>query len=210
MCSRIPTPRLLISHSSPRPSPALADSVSKHDQAQDCVQPMGWTSEMVAQHFRISREKQDEYALISHSRAAKAVEAQFFREEIIPLNINGKLINQDDTVRSGVSAESLTSLKSVFPEWGTGSTTAGNASGVGDGAGLIVMMSRRMAEREGVPILGKWIGCSVVGVEPRFMGIGPIVAIPKLLEKLNISKEDVDIYEVSTILPDSFPALILF
>lgn len=151
---------------------------------------------MVAQDYSISREKQDSYALISHSRASNAVEKNVFRDEIIPIELNGRILDQDDTIRLGVTAESLSTLKPVFPEWGSGTTTAGNASGIGDGAGLLVLMTRNAAVREGLQTLGKWVDCAIVGVEPRHMGIGPIVAIPKLLQKAGLSKDDIDVFEV--------------
>ena len=176
----------------------ISSSVGVNSQAQDSIQPMGWTSEMVAQHFNISRAKQDEYALISHTRASKAVERNVFEDEIVPIKIGEKRIDRDDTVRAGVTAESLATLKPVFPDWGMATTTAGNASGVGDGAGLLILTRRKTAEREGMQILGKWIDCVLVGVEPRHMGIGPIAAIPKLLERNGITKEDIDIFEVQS------------
>ena len=86
-----------------------------------------------------------------------------FAEEIIPISIRGKTVSQDDTIRPGVTAESLASLKPVFPGWGDSLTTAGNASGVGDGAALCVLTTRENAEREGMQILGKWVGSAVVG-----------------------------------------------
>jgi len=165
---------------------------------------MGWTSEMVAQDYNVSRGKQDEYAFVSHSRASKAAENNVFSDEIIPIEIKGKVLAQDDTVRPGVTAESLASLKPVFPDWGLGTTTAGNASGVGDGAGLLILMSRKTAEREKLKVLGKWVDSTVVGVEPRHMGVGPVVAIPKLLQKLGLSKDDVDIFEINEAFASQF------
>ena len=93
----------------------------------------------------------------------QAQSAGIFKDEIIPIEIRGLLISEDDTIRHGVTAESLAKLKGVFPGWGNSSTTAGNASGVGDGAALCVLTSRKYAEMEGMDILGKWVGCSVVG-----------------------------------------------
>jgi len=98
-----------------------------------------------------------------------------------------------------VSAEGLAALKPAFPKWGPAATTAGNASGVGDGAALCVLTTRARAEREGLPVLAKYVGTSVVGVEPRYMGIAPVVAVPKVLEAYGLSKEDVDVYEVRTV-----------
>lgn len=124
---------------------------------------MGWTSENVAKDYNVPREKQDRYALISHTRASKALKKGLFTEEIIPVEVKGQIISVDDTIRPGVTAEGLATLKSAFPQWNPGTTTAGNASGVGDGAGLIMMTTRERAEAEGMEILGKWVGTSVVG-----------------------------------------------
>lgn len=168
---------------------------------------MGWTSEMVAQTYKISRSIQDNYALISHTRALEAQSRGIWADEIIPIEIKGKVTSADDPVRGGVSIGSLSGLKPVFPQWGEGSTTAGNASGVGDGAAICVMTTRERAEKEGMPILAKWVGCAVVGVEPRHMGISPVAAIPKVLAQAGLTKEDIDVYEVSRILihgPHSF------
>ena len=106
------------------------------------------------------------------------------------------MVNVDDTVRPGVSAEGLATLKPVFPQWGEASTTAGNASGVGDGAALCILASRERAEKEGLPIIAKYVGAAVVGVEPRYMGIAPVYAVPKVLEAYGLKKEDIDVYEV--------------
>lgn len=188
----------------PRPTPEICDDVSKNNQSFDCVQPMGWTSEMVADHFKVSREKQDYYALISHSRAEKAQKAGIFKVEIIPIEIGGKQIHEDDTIRPGVTAESLAGLKPVFPDWGSGVTTAGNASGIGDGAALCILTTRERAEKEGMEILGKWVASSVVGVEPRYMGIAPIPAIEKLLKQTDLKKEDVDTWEINEAFASQF------
>jgi acetyl-CoA acetyltransferase len=124
---------------------------------------MGWTSEMVAETYKVSREKQDAYALMSHTRAAKALESGLWADEILPIQIGDRTHSVDDTIRPGTTAEGLAKLKPVFPEWGTASTTAGNASGVGDGAAIAILTTRERAEREGWEIMCKWGGCSVVG-----------------------------------------------
>jgi acetyl-CoA acetyltransferase len=189
---------------------------------------MGWTSEMVAQTYNISRQKQDEYALISHSRAAKvclvllpltlsffvlfypvlapadtdqkhvaqALANGVFAEEILPIELRGTVVSEDDTVRPNVSAEGLAALKPSFPEWGGASTTAGNASGVGDGAALCILTTRARAEAEGYNVIAKFVGTAVVGVEPRHMGIAPIYAVPKVLAQTGLEKQDIDVYEV--------------
>ena len=93
----------------------------------------------------------------------QAQKAGVFKDEIIPIEIRGKVITQDDTIRPGVTAESLSKLKPVFPDWGASLTTAGNASGLGDGAAICILTTRERAHKEGFPILGKWVGSSVVG-----------------------------------------------
>ena len=142
---------------------------------------MGWTSEMVALTYKVSREKQDAFALISHTRAEnvstlsgsrcscsstsciKASKAGIFAEEIVPIELREKTISVDDTIRPGVTAESLQKLKPVFPDWGKAFTTAGNASGVGDGAAICILTTRERAQREGMEILGKFVASTFVG-----------------------------------------------
>ncbi|KAG2061880.1 3-ketoacyl-CoA thiolase [Suillus hirtellus] len=188
----------------PRPTPIIAESVDKIPRAHDCIQPMGWTSEMVAQTYKVSREKQDEYALISHTRANKAMNTGIFAEEIIPVEIRGTVISVDDTIRPGVTTEMLSGLKPVFQDWGNAATTAGNASGIGDGAALCILTTRERAKKENMEILGKWVGSAVVGVEPRYMGIGPIAAIPKVLTQVGLTKDDIDIYEINEAFASQF------
>ncbi|KAF8912699.1 3-ketoacyl-CoA thiolase [Gymnopilus junonius] len=188
----------------PRPTPEVVPAVAEHPHANDCLQPMGWTSEMVAQTYKIPRSVQDDYAYISHSRAAKAVSEGVFADEILPVELRGTILSVDDTVRPGVTREGLAALKPAFPQWGEGSTTAGNASGTGDGAGLCILTTRARAEEEGMEILGKYITSAVVGVEPRYMGISPIYAIPKVLEQAGLTKEDVDVYEINEAFASQF------
>jgi len=186
-----------------RPTPTIAEAVDNNPQAHDCIQPMGWTAELVAQTYNVSRRKQDEYALISHTRASQALAKGTFAEEIIPIEIRGSVISVDDTIRPGVTTESLAALKPVFPDWGN-NTTAANASGIGDGAALCILTTRERARADGMEILGKWVGCAVVGVEPRYMGVGPIAAIPKVLSQFGLSKEDVDVYEINEAFASQF------
>jgi len=188
----------------PRPTPQVSEKVDADQRAHDCIQPMGWTSEMVAQAYQVSRQKQDEYALISHSRASEAITNGHFADEILPIKIRDAVIESDDTVRQGVTLEGLAALKPAFPDWGEASTTAGNASGVGDGAALCVLTTRARAEREGFEVLGKYIGSAVVGVEPRYMGISPIYAVPKVLNAYGLAKEDIDVYEINEAFASQF------
>ncbi|KAJ7900395.1 Thiolase, N-terminal domain-containing protein [Mycena olivaceomarginata] len=171
----------------PRPTPQISEAVDQNPEAHDCIQPMGWTSEMVAQTYKVSRETQDKYALISHSRATEAQAKGIFADEIIPLEIKGAVVSVDDTIRPGVTAQSLAALKPVWPDWGAGSTTAGNASGT-----------------EGMEILAKWVSSAVVGCEPKYMGIAPIFAIPKVLEQVGLKKEDIDVYEINEAFASQF------
>ena len=119
-----------------------------------------------------------------------------FAQEILPVEIRGQTISVDDTIRPGVTLESLAKLKPVFPDWGNSTTTAGHASGVGDGAAICILTTRSNAERKGMEILGKFVASTFVGVEPKYMGISPAFAIPKILEQTGLKKEDVDVYEV--------------
>ena len=120
-----------------------------------------------------------------------------FSDEIIPIELRGTMVSVDDTIRPNVSAEGLAALKSSFPEWGDASTTAGNASGVGDGAALCILTTRARAEAKGLDILAKFVATAIVGVEPRHMGIAPIYAIPKVLTQTGLNSQDIDVYEVS-------------
>ncbi|TEB35004.1 3-ketoacyl-CoA thiolase [Coprinellus micaceus] len=181
----------------PRPSPEVVPHIEEHPYANDCIQPMGWTSERVADNYNVSRERQDEIAFLSHSRASEALSKGIFTEEIIPIELRGTTVTTDDTIRPGVTLEKLRTLKPAFPQWEPSTTTAGNASGIGDGAGLCILTTRENAEKEGMPIIGKWVGATVVGVEPRYMGISPAFAIPKLLKQYGLCKKDVDIYEIN-------------
>ena len=128
---------------------------------------------------------------------AQALADGVFSDEILPIELRGAIVSVDDTVRPNVSAEGLATLKSSFPEWGDASTTAGNASGVGDGAALCILTTRARAKAGGLDILAKFVGTAIVGVEPRHMGIAPIYAIPKVLDQVGLNYQDIDIYEVS-------------
>jgi acetyl-CoA acyltransferase 1 len=131
--------------------------------------------------------------------------AGHFKSEIIPIHtkiVDPKteeerevIVDADDGVRDGVTNESLAKIKPAFAK--DGSTHAGNASQVSDGAAAVLLARRSVARRLGLPILGKFVTASVVGVPPRIMGVGPAYAIPKVLEKTGLSMEDVDIYEIN-------------
>jgi acetyl-CoA acyltransferase 1 len=109
-----------------------------------------------------------------------------------------KLVSKDDGIRPGTTAEALGKIRPAFPQWGN-YTTGGNASQVTDGAAAVLLMTRRKAEELGLKILAKHVTTAVAGLPPRVMGIGPTFAIPQVLKKAGITKEDVDLWEVSDI-----------
>ena len=164
---------------------------------------MGTTSENVANQFNISRETQDAFALRSHQRAAAAIDGGKFVDEIVPVHtrvFDGSawhevVIDTDDGVRRDTSMEGLARLRPVFAKDGT--TTAGNASQVSDGAAATVVVSREKAEALGLPNLGVVRSYAVVGVPPEIMGIGPSAAIPAAVEQAGLTLDDVGLYEIN-------------
>ena len=178
----------------------MSDEIMSNEEAADCMLPMGITSENVAKKYNVTREKQDAFAAESYKRAAAAKAAGKFKDEIIPIKYidddgNERYIAEDDGIRQGVTKESLSKLKPAFEK--DGCTHAGNASQVTDGAAAVLLARRNVAQKLGLPIVGKFAGAVVVGVPPNLMGIGPAFAIPKLFEKAHITKDDVDIYEIN-------------
>jgi acetyl-CoA acyltransferase 1 len=174
----------------------MSASILELERAQNVLIPMGTTSENVAKEFGITREEQDDFAFRSHSLAAKAQKEGLFKEEIVPITLEDgtTVVDSDDGIRP-TTREALLKLKPAFDP--QGSTTAGNASQVSDGAAAVLMMKRRTAERLGIPILARWVGFSVVGVPPRIMGVGPAYAIPKVLAQTGLEVGDIDIFEIN-------------
>jgi len=180
--------------------------VLKNQEAADCMQPMGQTSENVGKDFNISREAQDRYAAESYRRAEAAQKSGWFEDEIVPIQtevINPKTgetvkitVSKDEGPRWGTTFESLSKLRPAFPDYGDKST-GGNSSQITDGAAAVLLMKRSKAIQLGQPILAKFVGSTVAGLAPRIMGIGPSVAIPKLLGKYNITIDDCDIIEIN-------------
>ncbi len=166
---------------------------------------MGLTAEEVAKEFDVSREDQDEFALRSHDLAREAVESGRFDEEIVPIDVkldwvdeNGEpqrmeTIFQRDEGPRDTSQEKLAKLPTVFQQDGT--VTAGNSSQRSDGAAAVVVMERERAEELGLEPLARFVGFAVGGVRPEVMGIGPAVAIPKVLELTELSLDDIDLIE---------------
>ncbi|KDE03031.1 acetyl-CoA acyltransferase [Microbotryum lychnidis-dioicae p1A1 Lamole] len=182
---------------------------SESQDAQDCLMPMGMTSENVAAEHGYSRQQQDEFACASHAKAKAAQDAGYLAEEIVPIKVRSvtpaegdkpesteiKTISKDEGIRPQTTMESLAKLKPAFKADGTG--TAGNSSQISDGASALTLVRRDVAEKLGLKPLAKWVGSAVVGVPPRIMGVGPAYAVPKLFERFGISKDDVDIFELN-------------
>jgi len=169
---------------------------------------MGLTAERVAERWKVSREEQDEFALRSHRRAAEAVDSGRFDPEIVPLDVTLDWVDdggrprhaettfaRDEGPRRDTSPEALAKLKPVFQQGGT--VTAGNSSQRSDGAAAVVVMERERAERLGLRPLARFVGFAVGGVSPDVMGVGPLVAIPKVLELTGLSLDDVDLVELN-------------
>uniref|UniRef100_A0A8B9QQE0 acetyl-CoA C-acetyltransferase n=1 Tax=Apteryx owenii TaxID=8824 RepID=A0A8B9QQE0_APTOW len=168
----------------------IGSSMMENSKARDCLIPMGITSENVAEKFGVSRKKQDAFALASQQKAAKAQQMGLFKAEIVPVKTtvvddqgNKKTItvHQDEGIRPSTTLEGLAKLKPAFKE--NGSTTAGNASQVSDGAAAVLLAKRSKAKQLGLPVLGVLKSFAVVGVPPDVMGIGPAYAIPVAVEK---------------------------
>ncbi|KAL4458860.1 hypothetical protein ABPG75_013725 [Micractinium tetrahymenae] len=184
---------------------AINPRVAESQCAQDCLLPMGITSENVAAQYGVSRETQDAFAARSHRLAAAAQAAGKFRDEIVPVATALKdpktgeekrvVIDQDDGIRPGTTPASLGQLKPVFKKGG--STTAGNSSQVTDGAAAVLLMTRAEAARRGLPILGIFRSFAAVGVPPAVMGIGPAVAIPAAVEMAGLGLDDIDVFEIN-------------
>ncbi|KAF2719264.1 thiolase [Polychaeton citri CBS 116435] len=174
--------------------------------AADCLQPMGQTSENVGKDFNITRELQDRYAAESYRRAEAAQKAGLFEDEIVPVKTTVKdpktgeekeiTVSADEGPRWGTTFESLSKIRPAFKEFGDKST-GGNSSQVTDGAAAVMLMRRSKALELGQPILAKFVGATVAGLAPRIMGIGPSIAIPKLLTKYNLTIEDIDVVELN-------------
>ena len=167
------------------------------DPFEDCH--MGITAENVAERYGVSREDQDALAVQSHQRAGNAIAQGYFKEQITPVEIRVKrdtvLFDTDETVRPNSSVEKLAKLRPVFQKGG--SVTAGNASTINDGAAAVVLMERELAEQRGLKPLARLVAYSFAGVDPRYMGIGPIPAVRRLLDKTGLGVDDFDVFEVN-------------
>ena len=180
------------------------------EQKPDIFMAMGNTAEVVARRYQVSREAQDLYALQSQQRYAAAEEKGFIQEEIVPMKVSWSkiidkqtqetqivkgIVDRDECNRPGTTLEGLNKLGPAFEE--DGSVTAGNASQLSDGAALALLMTEKKAEKLGLDVMGYFRGFTVAGCEPDEMGIGPVFAIPKLLDYLGLTLNDIDLVELN-------------
>ena len=169
---------------------------------------MGLTAEAVAKQFNVSREAQDEFSLSSHQKALHAIQNGHFKDGIVPITVNevyldekGKrqkrsfIVDTDEGVRADTSLEGLAKLKPAFAVNGT--VTAGNSSQTSDGAAFVIVMSEKMVKELGLQPIGRLVHSAVAGVNPKIMGIGPVVAIPKVLKLAGLTIDDIDLIELN-------------
>ncbi len=183
------------------PNPALAE------ERPGVYMSMGLTAERVAAEFGVSREDQDAFAMQSHQRAGAAMQAGKFKDEIVPIEFTEVsyvdderiektvVFNQDEHMRPDTSIEALASLRPVFKQGG--SVTAGNSSPLSDGAAAVLLMEAATAARLGLKPLARFVSFNVAGVPPEIMGIGPVKAIPRVLARVGLSLQDVDLVELN-------------
>lgn len=161
--------------------------------------PMGITAENVAELDHISREEQDTFSLLSHQKAVAAQQNHAFDEEIVPVEIQKRhetvWVTQDEAPRPDTSLDALSKLKPAFKEHGT--VTAGNASGINDGAAAVILASASAVKRYKLQPLAQWQGASLVGLDPAYMGLGPAYAMEKLFQENGLTKDDIDIFELN-------------
>jgi acetyl-CoA C-acetyltransferase len=160
---------------------------------------MGVTAENVATDFHVSRADQDALAAESHRRAAAAAAAGYFKEQIVPVEIAGRkgttVVENDEHIRPEVSVADMARLRPAFAEDGT--VTAGNASGINDAAAAVVLASESYVRSSGLTPMGRLVGYAHAGVEPRIMGMGPVPATRKVLDRTGVKLEDIDVFEVN-------------
>lgn len=160
---------------------------------------MGMTAEKLAQQYNISREEQDEYAMLSHQRAANARAAGYFKEEIVPVSVQMRKgdisIDVDEHIKENTNLESLSKLRAAFMKEGT--VTAGNSSGINDGAASLIVASEKAVRENGLKPIARIISWGIAGVDPTIMGIGPAPAIKQALQRANLTLDDMDIVEVN-------------
>jgi acetyl-CoA acyltransferase len=183
-----------------------AYSIAKDDP--DYYLSMGLTAEEVAKDFKISREAQDEFSFNSHQKAINAIKNGYFKSGILPINVEevfvderGKkqkrnyVVETDEGPRADTSLEALAKLKPAFAAGGC--VTAGNSSQTSDGAAFVIVMSEKMMNELKLKPIGRLVACSVAGVDPRIMGIGPVAAIPKVMKQSGMNLSQIDLIELN-------------
>jgi acetyl-CoA C-acetyltransferase len=172
-----------------------------HDALTDAFNNyhMGMTAENLAEKYNISREEQDTFAAASQNKAVAAIAEGKFKDEIVPVVIPSKkgdvIVDTDEYPRAGTTVESLAKLKPAFKKDGT--VTAGNASGINDGAAVLIIMAAEKAKELGLEVLGKITGYASAGVDPSIMGIGPVPAVKKALVRAKLEIKDLDLIEAN-------------
>lgn len=174
----------------------------------DYYSTMGITAEQVAQKYGISRQDQDEFSLKSHNRALNAIENGYFKDQIVPIEVSETYLNEagkkvtrtytvdtDEGPRKETNLEALGKLRPVFAHGG--SVTAGNSSQTSDGAAFVILMSERMMKELNQEPIARLVSYQTAGVEPRIMGIGPVEAVPKALDKAGLKMQDIDLIELN-------------
>ena len=160
---------------------------------------MGITAENVAEQWHLTREMLDEFSANSQQKCEKAMAEGKFKDEIVPVEVKGKkgsvIVDTDEGPRPGTTVETLARLKPAFKK--DGIVTAGNASGINDGAAAIVVMSEEKAKELGVKPMATWVGGALGGVDPSIMGVGPVAATRKVLKKTGLTIDDFDLYEAN-------------
>jgi acetyl-CoA C-acetyltransferase len=167
------------------------------DPFEDCH--MGVTAENVAEKWGVTREDQDALAVESHKRAARATAEGYFKDQILPVEVKGRkgttVVDTDEHVRTDASMEQMAKLKPAFSKEGT--VTAGNAAGINDAAAAIVLADKEEADRRGLEPMARMIAYAHSGVEPSYMGIGPVPAVRTVLERAGLTVEDLDVIELN-------------
>lgn len=170
---------------------------------------MGRTAENLAEKYDISRKEQDELAFRSHTLAVKAIEEGRFKDEIVPVEVKlrktTKVVDTDEHPRKNISMEALAKMRPAFKEGGT--VTAGNASGVNDGAAALILMDAETAVEMGIKPLAKLIATANAGVAPEYMGIGPAYAVPKVLDYAGLTLDDIGYFELNEAFAAQFLAV---
>ncbi len=185
----------------------LAPNYETAKDHPDYIVGMGITAEQVSHKYNVSREDQDEFSYNSHKKAANALDKGFFKDEIVPVHVKEVYfednqrkereytVSEDEGVRRSTTAEGLAKLRPVFAQGG--SVTAGNSSQMSDGAAFVLVMSERMVKELNLEPIARLVSCSVAGVEPLFMGIGPCAAIPKALKQAGLQLNDIEQIELN-------------